>query len=161
MSSLNLYKFTGDKKQLRKSDNWTLIETISGNWRQDTDILKPVFDISPTNTSTIAKLTKETNYVYVADFGRYYYVDDIICKAGNIIELYLSVDVLMSWGTEILALSEGIVSRNSEADNSNIYLDDSELHIYNNPNIQTYAFNYANGSPTFGGQEFILAVAGG
>lgn len=163
MSSINLYKFIGDKKQILKDTNHgsTLIETISGNWRVDVDLLHPIIEIKPTNTSTIAVITKQVNYVYVADFGRYYYVDSMICKAGDIIELHLSIDVLFSWGTNILALEEGIIARNAEAAGSNLYLDDGEIHIYNNPNVQTYEFAYATGSLQFGQQSFVLAVAGG
>lgn len=162
MSSLNLYKFTGDRKQLNKDSNHgsTLVETISGNFRGDVDILNPVIEISPTQTSTIAKITKECNYAYVADLGRYYFIDDMICKAGDVIELHLSIDVLFSWATEILALNEGIIARNEQSANSNLFLDDSEIHIYNDPHIVTYDFSYENGSLTFGSQSYILAVAG-
>ena len=162
MSSINLYKFIGDRKQLNKDTNHgaTLIETISGTWKKDVDILNPVIEIQPTETSTIAKITKQCNYAYVADFGRYYYITGMTCKAGNIIELTLSIDVLFSWATEILLLDEGIIERNSEASNSNLYLDDSEIHIYNDPHIQTYEFEYASGSLTFGSQTFVMAVAG-
>lgn len=161
--SLNLYKFTGDKKQVLKDTNHgaTFIETISGTWKDNTDILKPVITLEPTTTTTVQKICSQVNYVYISDFGRYYYVEDIITLPGTVIELHLSIDVLMSWATEILALSEGIVERNAEKANSNLYLDDSEIHIYNKPNIQTYEFDYASGSLTFGQQEFILAVAGG
>ena len=162
MSSINLYKFIGDRKQLNKDSNHgsTLLETVSGNFRGDVNLINPVIEIQPTQTSTIAILTKQCNYVYIADLGRYYFVDDIVCKAGNIIEMHLSLDVLFSWATQILALEQGIVARNGEASNSNLYLDDSEIHVYNNPHIVTYEFTYASGSLTFGNPAYVLAVAG-
>ena len=162
MSSINLYKFTGDRKQLNKDTNHgsTLIETVSGTWRKDIDLLNPVIEIEPTQTSTIAKITKQCNYAYVSDFGRYYYITGMTCKAGNIIELSLAIDVRFSWASEILLLDEGIVERNAEASNSNLYLDDQEIHVYNDPHIQTYEFEVANGSLAFGNQSFIMAVAG-
>lgn len=163
-SSISLYKFVGDKKQVNKdtSHGSTLIETISGNFKQASiDLLNPIIDLQPTSTSTVSKILTECNYCYVTDFSRYYYIDSMACKAGTIVELHLSIDPLMSWKTEILALSEGIIERNAEADGSNIYLDDSEIHVYNNPNIQTYAFDYATGNTyEFGKQNFVLAVAG-
>lgn len=164
MSSINLYKFLGDKKQVLKDSNHgaTLIETISGNFKNgDINLINPVITLEPTTTSTVNKILKECNYCYVSDFGRYYYIDSMTCKAGTIIELQLSCDPLMSWNLEIIALSEGIVERNAEASGSNIYLDDSELHIYNNPNVVTYKFDYATGNLyEFGKQNFVLAVAG-
>ena len=162
MSSVSLYKFVGDRKQLNKdtSHGSTLIETLTGTFRGDVDLLAPTIEIKPTTTSTIAKITGECNYVYVQDLARYYYVTGMRCKSGNIIELNLSIDVLMSWKTAIGNLSEGIVERNGEASGSNLYLDDGEIHVYNEPHIQTYKFEYAADSAQFGQQNFVLAVAG-
>ena len=164
-SSINLYKFVGDKKQVDKDTNHgsTLIETITGDFKQESiDLLNPTIELEPTATSTVAKILKECNYCYVSDFGRYYFIDNMSCKSGTRIELQLSIDPLMSWETEILAMTEGIVERNAKTDGSNLFLDDSELHIYNNPNIQTYKFDYAAGNTyEFGNQNFVLAVAGG
>ena len=158
-NSLNLYKFIGDKKEVVK--NPTLVETISGDFKGSVDLLNPVIELQPTSTSTVDKILQECNYCYVADLHRYYYIDNMVCRPGTIIELHLTIDVLNTWATEILALEEGIVERNAEASGSNIFLDDSEIHIYNNPNIQTYKFDYATGNTyEFGKQNFVLAVAG-
>lgn len=162
MSSVSLYKFNGDKRQLNKdtSHGSTLIETISGNFRGDVDILAPVIEIIPTETSTIATILSNCNYVYVADLSRYYYVTGMTCKSGNVIEMSLSIDVLMSWKSGIENLSDGIIERNEEASGSNLYLDDGEIHVYNEPHIQTYEFTPATGSLNFGSECFVLAVAG-
>lgn len=160
MSVLALYKFTGDKKQLIKLDSLELIELISGEFREDINVLKPVVFIQPTELSTVNKIIKEVNYVEIADFGRYYFVDDIIAKNGTIIELHLSVDVLYTYQSHIKLIADGIVARNAQVRNSNLFLDDSEIHIYNNPNLQTYTFNYAANSLQFGQPAFVLAVAG-
>lgn len=162
MSSISLYKFEGDRKQLNKDINHgsTLLETVSGNFRGAVNLINPVIEITPTQTSTITVLTTQCNYVYITDLGRYYFVDDMICKVGDVIELHLSLDVLYSWSTQILALDQGIVARNGEAANSNLFLDDSEIHVYNNPHVVTYTFTYAQGSLTFGNPAYVLAVAG-
>ena len=159
--TLGLYNFKGDKKQLDKINDMVTLELISGELKADTDIINPVITIEPTATSTIAKILKETNYVHIADFGRYYFVTDIIAKPGSVLELHLAIDVLTSWSAQIKLLNEGIVLRNAEASHSNLYLDDNELHIYNKPNVVTYEFSYASGSKTFGDGCYILAVAGG
>lgn len=159
--SLALYNFKGDKKQLIKVDDMVLLELMSGELRSDTDIINPVVTIEPTETSTVAKLTKEVNYVQIADFGRYYFVTDIIAKSGTLLEFHLAIDVLTSWQSDIKLLNEGIVLRNAESRHSNLFLDDNELHIYNKPNIVTYEFSYATGSKEFGDGCYILAVAGG
>lgn len=162
-TNLSLYKFVGDKRQLNKdtSHGSTLIETISGDFRSDTELLNPVITIQPTNTSTVAKILKECNYAYIDVLGRYYFITSMRCISGNQIQLSLDVDVLMSWKTQIAALTEGIVERNEEASNSNLMLDDQEIHVYNNPNICTYLFDYAAGSLQFNTGSYVLAVAGG
>ena len=161
MTNITLYSFIGDKKQLDKLQNITQIAIVSGEFRADVDLLNPVFDIELPLGVTTSDILKTCNYCYIADFGRFYYIDKMICKAGTIIEIQASIDVLNSWAYEILQLSEGIVERNAEADGSNIYLDDSEIHVYNNPNIQTYTFEYAEDNMfEFGKQNFVLAVAG-
>lgn len=159
--SIALYNFKGDKKQLIKVNDMTLLELMTGELRVDTDIINPVLTIEPTETSTVAKLAKEVNYIEIADFGRYYFVTDIIAKSGTLLEFYLAIDVLTSWQADIKLLNEGIVLRNAEASHSNLYLDDNELHIYNKPNIVTYGFDYVQGSKQFGDGCYILAVAGG
>ena len=160
-TNLSLYKFLGDKKQVDKSSA-TLIETITGDFRSETDVINPIIEIAPTATSTAAKILKETNYCYIDVLGRYYYVNNMRVMAGNVIQLSLTIDPLMTWKTQILNLREGIVERNEENRNSSMYLDDSEIHVYNKPHVTTYKFNYANGSLQFGYQHesFVLAVAG-
>lgn len=162
-TNLSLYKFVGDKRQVNKdtSNGSTLIETINGDFRADTDVLNPVIEITPTTTSTAAKILKEANYCYIDVLGRYYYIENMQVQSGNRIRLSLKVDVLMTWKTEILALNQGIVERNGEASNSNLFLDDSEIHLYNNPHICTYKFSYASGSLEFNTGSYVLAVAGG
>lgn len=136
------------------------METITGDFRTDTDLISPVLEIKPTATSTAAKILKETNYAYIDVFGRYYFIDNMRVKAGNIIELSMSVDVLFTWKTQILAQREGIVERNEEQRNSSLYMDDQEIHIDNNPYVSTYLFEYAAGSLQFGSPSYVLAVAG-
>ena len=159
--TIGLYNFKGDKKQLIKVNDMVLLELISGDLKEDTDIINPVITLQPTETSTITKILTEVNYVHIADFGRYYFVTDIVGKAGSVIELRLAIDVLTSWAAQIKLLNEGIVLRNAEASHSNLFLDDNELHIYNKPNVVTYDFSYATGSLQFGDGCYILAVAGG
>jgi len=162
-TNLSLYKFVGDKRQLNKdtSHGSTLVETINGDFRTDTDVLNPVIEIEPTSTSTIAKILKECNYAYIDILGRYYYIENMQAQSGNRIRLSLKVDVLMTWKAQILTLNQGIVERNGEASNSNLFLDDSEIHLYNNPHICTYKFSYASGSLEFNSGSYVLAVAGG
>ena len=157
-SQIILYSNKASKEVVDKTSDLVTIETMSGDFRGSMSILRPVIQIKPTLTSTVSKIISECNYVYIREFGRYYFVEAINTTANNYIELELSIDVLMSWKTSILA-QKVIVSRN-EADYS-LYLDDSVLKVYNNPNITVYHFKDGNNQDTgFTGAEFILALAG-
>ena len=124
-------------------------------------VLHPVIQIKPTTTlngATTTNILTKCNYVYIQEFSRYYFVDSITCIANDMIELELSIDVLYSWKTAILAQTV-IVSRNERE--YALYLDDSLLKVYNNPNITVYHFKDGNNQDTgFTTQEYILALAG-
>lgn len=157
-SQITLYSNKASKEVVDKSNDLVLIETLSGDFRGSTSVLRPVIQITPTATSTVAKIISQCNYVYIREFSRYYFVTAINTTANNYIELELSIDVLMSWKTAILA-QRVIVSRN-ENDYS-LYLDDSVLKVYNKPNITVYHFKDGQGNEQgFTSQEFVLAMAG-
>ena len=158
-STVYLYKNSSSRETVDKSSYLSQIESISGEYRGPVNVLNPVIQITPTTTTTQSKLLSECNYVYLPDLGRYYYVRSKTAVTANIIELELEVDVLYSFKTAILA-QKVIVSRN-EKDYS-LYLDDTELKVYNNPNICTYNFKDSLGTSTgFTAEQFVMAVAGG
>ena len=157
-SQITLYSNKASKEVVDKSSDLTLIETMSGDFRGSMSVLRPVIQIKPTSTSTAAKIISECNYVYIREFARYYFVTAINTTANNYIELELSIDVLMSWKTAILA-QKVIVSRNEKE--YSLYLDDSVLKVYNKPNITVYHFKDGQGNEQgFTSQEYVLAMAG-
>lgn len=155
-----LYKCTCSNETIDKTNYITSIDSLSGEFRGEVNILRPVIRISPTTYATQTKILTECNYVYISVLGRYYFVTDITAISNNIIELNLRVDVLYSWKTAILAQSV-IVSRNEKE--YALYLDDNVLKVYNNPNITVYHFKDTDGvtDMVFSASEFILALAGG
>lgn len=150
-ATIKLYSSNDSKEVIDKT--LTEIATLSGNFREEMDILTPVVNLEKTNDATIAKLLTECNYFYIQDFSRYYYVTGIRAITKDVVELSGAVDVLKSWSTAIKA-QKVIVARN-EKDYS-CYLDDSVLKVYNNSNITTLEFPSG-----FTSEEFVLAVAGG
>ena len=157
--NITLYSCTCSNETIDKTNYLTSIDTLSGEFRGEINILRPVIRIKPTTTATQTKILTQCNYVYIAALGRYYFVTDITGIASNLIELTLRVDVLFSWKTAILAQSV-IVSRNEKE--YALYLDDSVLKVYNNPNITVYHFKDTDGitDMKFSASEFILALAG-
>ena len=157
-SHVTLYSNSASKETVDKSGSLTSIEAMSGEFRGSMSILKPIIQIKPTTTTTTAKILSQCNYVYIQEFSRYYFVEAINVIAENYIELELSIDVLMSWKTAILAQTV-IISRN-EAEYS-LYLDDAVLKVYNNPNITVMHFKDSLGNEQgFSTAQYILAMAG-
>lgn len=157
--NITLYSCTCSNETVDKTNYLTSIDTISGEFRGEINILRPVIRVTPTTAATQTKILTQCNYVYIAALGRYYFVTDITGVAKGLIEITLRVDVLFSWKTAILAQSV-IVSRNENE--HALYLDDSVLKVYNNPNITVYHFKDTDGVTymEFSDSEFILALAG-
>lgn len=156
-SHITLYSNKASEETIDKSGSLVKIEDLTGDFRGSVNVLHPIIQITPTVSSTATKILSECNYMYIQELNRYYYVTGITCLA-NIFELELRVDVLMSWKTAILA-QKVIVSRNEKE--WKLYLDDSALKVYNNPNITTYNFRDLQGNVTkFNAEEYVLALAG-
>jgi len=77
------------------------------------------------------------NYLYIQEFGRYYFINDIRSVNNNVWEISAHVDVLETYKTAILA-NNAVVKRQQNI--YNLYLDDPDFHTYNYDNIQTIKF---------------------
>lgn len=153
-NTVKVYKFKCENICVNKADDWELIDTLTVAWRNpNIDILNPTIRIEATSNLTKRRILREGNYVYIADFERYYYVKSMKAQAGNFIELELSVDACMSWLTN-LRNQQCVVDRQEKVWNT--YLNDEFMRVYNTP--YTVVKEFPNGFST---QNFILAVAGG
>lgn len=91
---------TSERERIVKSLSDSL--SLTGALRGESSVINPSFLIECENPSGY-------NYCYIPDFGRYYFIDNIVSVRTNIWRIDCSVDVLMSYSTEILNL-EVIVS---------------------------------------------------
>ena len=79
---------------------------------KDNDQVYVVYNgIKITWDSFINKYVLSANYVYIPDFNRYYFINDITSVRQNLWRLTLHVDVLMSYKKEI-SNTNAFVSRN-------------------------------------------------
>ena len=144
--TIDLYTNTSPENFLTKS--LTQIGTqLTGDLREGTSIIKPGIKVQA------ASIPAAANYLYIADFGRYYFIDDIETAEYGLYIIKARVDVLVTYATAIKACS-GIVHRSENFYNT--YLDDGSFRAYSDPYIITKEF--PNGFTT---QDFVLAVAGG
>ena len=143
--TITLYKTSDENSRVVK----TLTDNISmtGNIVEETNVISPSILIS--NIENIASY----NYCFITEFGRYYYIKEIISVRNGIWRLNLRVDVLMTYSDGIKDLNAIVMRQQNQV---NLLLDDGYIPIQANqensmisfPNSFTKNLNY------------ILAVSG-
>lgn len=142
---LKLYTNKSDKRQVNKY--LTDLITLNGTLRENCSITDPIITVENINNSIAAVC----NYAKIAEFGRYYFVNDIIFT-GKLYEIHMHVDVLMSFKTEFKKLP-AIVGRQEET--YNLYLQDGLFKTYEPQDIEIIPFT--SGFDTF---QYIFSVSG-
>lgn len=159
MFSIVLYQMKSPANKVTK-DISLQIATVNGVLRSGSSLIDPVVVVE---TDQNILWRKGLDYSYIEEFGRYYYVTNIVSIPGqrqaastmtSLWELHMHVDVLMSFKDEILA-QKGIIARQEAK--YNLMLDDGIFMTYQNPKIQTKVFSVEG---PFEAQEFVLVVAG-
>ena len=113
--NITLYVNNSEKNKIGK--NLTNDFSLSGTLRDTTNIINPVILLELNEIGNY-------NYCYITEFGRYYYIIDIVLMPGQIAILKCSVDVLMSFKNEILSSYQTITRYN---DSENINVSQSEV----------------------------------
>lgn len=113
-----------------------------------TSILRPTIEVS--SSSNLSGF----NYMYISDFSRYYFIDDIVSTHNNRWEISAHVDVLETYKTAILANTAVIKRQESQY---NLYLDDPDFMSYNYDRIQTIKFPTNNFAKLL---KYVLVVNG-
>lgn len=148
---INLYQSSAEVNRVDKTDYLTGVGTLSGALREECSIIAPSITFKQTSVPTF-------NYVYIAAFGRYYFVTGITSVSKDIWRMSLSCDVLMTWKDDIRALT-AIIARQENSFNPLLF--DSELPAQANQNITVTQFP-AGGFNTADAIEypFVLTVVG-
>lgn len=145
--TIKFYNNLSDKVVVDKNIT-QLGSDMTGTLREDCSIVDPVIKVE----GLIGSNLTSANYCYITEFGRYYYITNIVC-VGNLFELHMHVDVLMSYSSGIRS-NNAVISR--QENYYNLYLQDGVFKTYSQPHIQVAQF------PTgFSDFEFIFSVAGG
>lgn len=117
--------------------------------RGECSMIRPVVEVE------LDSIPAAANYMYIEEFGRYYFIGDPVCVRTGLWQIPGTVDPLTSFATQLRACS-GIVNRAESANAYNTYLDDGAFRAYANPEIRTLEFPAG-----FSTWEYLLAVAGG
>lgn len=93
---ITIYQNYSENNAINKRLN--VIDTITAVCKAPVSVENPILMIEYASTDLNA------NYAYIEDFDRYYYINNITTLTGGRLELNLSVDVLMSFSSEILTM---------------------------------------------------------
>lgn len=135
-----------ENNKIRKSI--TTIVTKTGSLRESTSIVNPKILVQGDLTSL-----KNCNYMTISDFGRSYFVTDIVAVGKGVVELTGHCDVLSSFSSQILSNTAVILRQENSF---NRYLNDSKFMTYQNNNIKTAVLS----GEGFTQAGFILVTAG-
>lgn len=154
--TINLYS-TGDNPKT-VSKTLSAISNVQGRATQPCNILHPELILS--GDSTVNAIN--ANYVYIPDFGRYYFIKDHTTDTAARIILSCEVDPLMSWASGIRA-SRQLVTR-SESVGKPTEITDNQYPLSKHKNMVVIAFEGGSmnlDSATADTYNFIINVAGG
>lgn len=101
------------------------------------------------------------NYCYIDDYGRYYYITDIVAKSGGILEIHCKVDVLKTFDAAIRQCS-AVCTANENIGSG--YVPDQNFPLDVRKTTTVYEFEgnpFNTESASDNTYNFVLNVAGG
>ena len=148
--NITLYNNRSELNKIGKS-YVKLVGPVTAVLKDETSIVDPVIILSGVTDANAAAC----NYIYIENFVRYYFVNDVKSIRNGVWQLTCHVDVLQSFKTGILN-QYAIVSRQEKF--WNLLINDGEFKIYQNSIIGRvpFASGFTAQTPCY-----VLAVAGG
>ena len=145
--TISLFKTASENNRVVKT--LTDEKQLSGELRNQTSVLNPSIIIeSSDNISTY-------NFAYISEFGRYYYITDIMSIRTNCWVVSMRCDVLMSYKDEIRSMNV-ILNNTQETGLSNYLSSPNWVNLVKTKtDIKTFPKCLSNEG------EFILITAGG
>lgn len=145
---INLYKNSAEPNKVDKTSELSTVGTISGVLRQECSLVNPEIIIQYDKPP-------DFNYCYIANFGRYYYVENIVSMRQNLWRVRLRCDVLMTYKTQILNLTARIARQQYIYSYRQI---DSEIPFTNDPEITVEDIPNSLNLGTPGDDNILLTV---
>lgn len=148
---INLFTCNAERNRINKSNYLFNRFVLSGSLRKSTSAMNIEIDVEKTNP-----LTYNYNYMYIEQFKRWYYIDEIISVRTNLWTIKATVDVLMTFKNDIL-ISPAIIDKVESEEAANLYLDDGSFVMDSRKYNEIKEF--PNGLNENG--QYILICAGG
>lgn len=151
---IQLYRNMSDTRKLDK--NLAKLAEVTCHLKDDTSVFEPTFIVSEKN---IDKYFSSFNYVKCTDFGRYYYVTDIVAMTGHEVSINCHSDVLSSFKNYIRN-SKAIINR--QEFKSTPYIPDEKLPVLLQRTLSIYNFSVPDfGLSQMSGASIALTCTGG
>lgn len=145
--TITFYQNFSETNRLDK--NLSQVASLTGSLRGECSITDPAIAVEWEGAPSFV------NYMYIPEFGRYYYITNITNIVNDLWVFEGHVDVLGTYKSSIRSLS-GIINRQQNM--YNLYLDDDKFLVNAPRKYWTKAFP---GRVSTGADSFILTVAGG
>ena len=143
--NLNLFQNNSDKNVM-----WKQITTkanLTGTLREGCSVLEPIIKVEGISASDIPYI----NYAEIVEFGRYYYITDIVL-VGKLYEIHCHIDVLMTYKDQLKNIP-AVIARHETT--NNVMLTDGLIKTYADPNIEI-----RRSSGGFSDYQYIFCIAG-
>ena len=126
------------------------------HFKDESEIINPTVYIA---RDTI-NMNHTINYLYVEDLHRYYFINDVTLEQQRYV-LHCHVDVLTTYQNTLYNQS-AIIERNAER--YNMYLDDSEVLLFNMTRTETFkwdnGFDVTEGDASTKTASYLLVLNG-
>ena len=146
-----LYTCNSEYNRINKKEYLTNEFQIEGILKEESSVIDPQILIEKTNPAKY-----NYNYMYIPDFNRWYYIQNIEHLRNKLWKITAHVDVLYTWGASIKS-SKCILERTQNDKNANLYLNDGSFVLDSRKYLLTLPFE--NGLEDDG--ELVLICACG
>ena len=153
--TLTLFKNSSDNEVVDKS-----LETIESG--VEFLLLDGCDEFSPVLTLSNRQTAREANYLYINEWGKYYYINDRNYENNGVLTISAREDVLMTFKDQIRGTTQ-IITRSSDPSVYNSMLEDSLFQAQSNPQIQqkilkTDVFNIVDNAMPIKSYNYILTT---
>lgn len=138
--NITFYQFVKRENSTAQPGVGVTSKTYDCRLKDDTSIIEPSILIVKEAAQSYTDLLAY-NYAYIADFGRYYFVRNVISVSNVMVEFILEVDALASFKSEVGSANEYVLRSASSYDG------DIVDNLYPTKGIVTHAVNQSTGVP--------------
>lgn len=118
---IDLFTCTAERNRVNKNAFLANRFTMDGTIKHQTSAMNVVIEIEKTNP-----VIYNYNYMYIAEFKRFYFIDEITNVSNKRWIIRASVDVLFSFKNDILNM-ECVIDKIENENTANLYLDDGSF----------------------------------